>query len=106
MSCEWTITKDYISDGADVGVVGPGRYIDAEIHQGGPTKRTSEEIAADPKARPFRMKDDDGELYYEGMIVADPGSEEDFAPLDDFGMPNAGCTSIEYRGKNGEWEAL
>ena len=40
----------------------------------------------------FKMLDDDGELYYIGQ--AKPGA--DFEPLDDFGMPNAGCTEIQY----------
>lgn len=40
----------------------------------------------------FHLHDDDGEIYYAGW--ARP--EADFAPLDDFGMPNAGCTEIRY----------
>ena len=48
----------------------------------------------------FRMFDDDGELYYEGRCTI-----ESFAPLDDFGMPNAGCTTIKYRNETG-WYAL
>jgi hypothetical protein len=41
--------------------------------------------------------DDDGECYYEGIIY---GAYSGFEPLDDFCMPNAGCTGIKY---NGEW---
>jgi hypothetical protein len=48
------------------------------------------------------MYDDDGELYYEGYSLA--GS--DFGPLWDFGMPNAGCTGIKYKGKSGKYEWL
>ena len=49
----------------------------------------------------FRMYDDDGELYYEGCSDDDSS----FDPLDDFGMPNAGCTEIKYW--NGStWEIL
>lgn len=48
----------------------------------------------------FRMLDDDGAVYYEGL-----SSSESFAPLDDFGGPNAGCTMIEYH-NNGKWEML
>ena len=51
----------------------------------------------------FRMLDDDGEVYYEGKsTVADS-----FAPLDDFGMPDSGCTEIQYY-NNGlkQWERL
>jgi len=50
----------------------------------------------------FRMRDDDYNCYYIGL-----SSHKDvFAPLDDFGKPNAGCTSIEYRNKDGHWETL
>ena len=41
----------------------------------------------------FQMFDDDMNLYYEGKIV---GDYTGFEPLDDFGIPNAGCTSIWY----------
>ena len=51
----------------------------------------------------FRMKDDDGELYYEGRILRTDGSEPTFQPLDDFDTPNAGVTSIEYI-ENGAWQ--
>jgi len=33
------------------------------------------------------------------LFLGDQHSEAAFGPLDDFGEPNAGCTSIEY------WEA-
>ena len=45
----------------------------------------------------FRLLDDDGEIYYEGFLIGD-----EFAPLDDFGEPNAGCTSIQVQ-ENGAW---
>jgi len=44
----------------------------------------------------FQMFDDDMNLYYEGKII---GDYDGFEPLDDFGMPNAGCTLIWYDGK-------
>ena len=54
----------------------------------------------------FRMLDDDGEVYYEGR--SDSRDDENaFGPLDNFGMPNAGCTSIEYLDPaTGRWETL
>lgn len=53
----------------------------------------------------FRMYDDDDNLYYSGF--SDDGDTEDaFAPLDDYGMPNAGCTYIQYKNLEGEWETL
>lgn len=57
--------------------------------------------------RKFRMFDDDGNLVYEGRILTrdDDGTEKDFAPLDQYGEPNAGCTVIEYL-ESGEWKPL
>lgn len=53
--------------------------------------------------RGFRLYDDDGNIYYEGL-------SDDFAtfePLDDYGTPNAGCTEIRYyNDKTKEWETL
>ena len=57
----------------------------------------------------FRLKDDDGELYYEGRIILanDHEGDDEFAPLDEWGKPNAGCTTIEYQNpKTGAWEVL
>lgn len=47
----------------------------------------------------FRLRDDDGNLYYEGRMT--PSCLDNFGvgggnPLDDFGMPNAGCTIFQY----------
>ena len=101
----WTITKDYIADPAArkpsnqnaVGMVGPSH-----------AKLTAEEILGHPDGQVFRMKDDDGELYYEGVMVITPedGDEAEFRPLWDFGMPNAGATTIEYRQSDGTWTPL
>ena len=92
----WTITKDYIADpdakrGTNsnaVGMTGPHSI---------PTALTAKKIAEHPDAKPFRMLDDDGILYYEGFLIGD-----EFAPLDDFGEANAGCTGIQVL-ENGEW---
>lgn len=57
------------------------------------------------KGREFRMFDDDGVHYYSGFFLG-PDDETLFRPLDDYGMPHAGCTSIQYRNARGIWEAL
>jgi hypothetical protein len=58
----------------------------------------------DSGGTPFRLFDDDGNLYYEGRVF---GDYEGFEPLDDFGTPNAGCTRIEYKNPlTDEWEPL
>ena len=56
-----------------------------------------------PLGEQFRMFDDDEELYYEGTIW---GDYDGFEPLDDFGMPSAGCTNIQYQNDKGEWKWL
>jgi hypothetical protein len=57
----------------------------------------------------FRIRDDDGEVYYIGRIVfADPddrSDEAEFGPLYDFAGPNDGATEIQYR-HNGRWVTL
>lgn len=96
----WTITKDHIADlsaarGTNANaesMVGPSR-----------AKLTHDEIVAHPDKQYFQMFDDDGELYYEGYIV---GDHEGFEPLDDFGQPNAGATTIKYANKQGQMVPL
>ena len=92
----WIITKDVL-DGVDVNVIGPGSVSDLMVSE-----------LKSGKGRSFRMYDDDGELYYEGKLL--PATCEDerlFGPLDDFGMPNAGCTDIKYfNKKTGKLESV
>lgn len=101
----WIITTDHIADASEPegtnsnakGVKGPHNLdpaIEAQLDAG--------------KGRAFRIKDDDGELYYTGRIITpreEVGGEMDFAPLDDFGKPNAGAVEIWYR-INNKWTEL
>lgn len=69
------------------------------------------ELEKNENAEQFRLLDDDRILYYEGVIapVLDYTMDDVdawFAPLDDFGMPNAGCTIIRYKNNMGGWEDL
>lgn len=82
----WTITRDYIDSGAEDGLTGPRNK----------SRHTANETA-------FKMYDGDGELYYAGKIW---GDFEGFEPLDDFGMPNAGCTEIKLRDPDGIFRTL
>lgn len=80
----WIITRD-ILDGKNVKIVGPNN-ISPELHSQ-LNRGEGEE---------FQLYDDDRELYYEGRIV---GDYDGFEPLDDYGEPNAGCTSVKLGGK-------
>jgi len=86
MQAQWLITRDYISEGESKGV-------------------SSRSYKGERKAlqHKFRMKDDDGNVYYHG--VSDDDSA--FEPLDHFGMGMAGCTCIEYQNPATKaWEIL
>ncbi len=55
----------------------------------------------------WRVKDDDGGVYYEGRMTRerlDSDESRAFGPLD-WAMDDAGATSMEYR-ENGVWEVL
>ena len=92
-SVVWVITKDFTgSNNSAVGVYGPEG---SNPYQNMRFK--------------FRMYDDDNTLCYEGATNAlddELGDEEAvFAPLDNFGAPNAGCTRIDYYNpENDKWE--
>jgi hypothetical protein len=100
----WIITKDKIADPTyreasncnAKGLTGPRIASDNDVKrlQAGEGKR-------------FRMLDDDGEIYYYGRQLEESdcteeyedgyyGAESEFAPLDNFGRPNAGCTEIQF----------
>lgn len=88
----WIIDKDHLADPTKppktnanaVGIAGPRSYT-------GDGKELTHK---------FRMLDDDRELVYEGRSH----DSSSFAPLDNFGMPNAGCTIIQYWDKG--WKDL
>jgi hypothetical protein len=60
-----------------------------------------------PLPQKFRLLDDDGEVYYEGLMedVNKYGGDLPFAPLDDYGMGNAGCTELQFF-EDGKWKSL
>lgn len=54
---------------------------------------------------PFKMYDDDDNLYYCGRLVGEDATG--FEPLDDFGTPNAGASYIKlYNEKTSTFETL
>lgn len=94
----WLITEDVYDPGSTRRICGP-RNIDPDILsrlENGEGKR-------------FRLRDGDGDLDYEGLMVLAPeddGSEIMFAPLD-WAASDTGSTSIEYLNEEtGAWEEL
>jgi hypothetical protein len=78
----WVITKDVIGEGVPKHLLHPNAK--------GGTK--------------FRLKDDDGELMYEGRFYGDSRSMEAFSPLN-WAQSNVGATEIWYLEGN-KWELL
>ena len=87
---KWRITKDHIGIGEADGVSGPWGCPDDSKDAGFTWTK-------------FRMFDDDGELYYEGVMNEHC---EGFEPLDHFGAPNAGCTFMKILTSENLWEVL
>ncbi|MFG1660743.1 hypothetical protein ACGFIY_29820 [Micromonospora chersina] len=98
---------------------------ESEVGTSGPGQATAEMVErARTEGRRFRLLDegdiDESAIYdgkhvdpgergvvYEGLIwtAGEPGGDEDFGPLYDFGQPNYGCVEIQYR--DGErWVSL
>ncbi len=91
----WIITKDLLfaespdTFTSDVGTIGPSNITDEMM-----------ESLKNGEGRKFRMFDDDGELYYEGLVIGELVDGGD--PLTDFGMPNAGAT-LYQEFVDGKW---
>lgn len=87
----WIITDDHLEDKHDLrGLVkGPYDY--------------DESIEDNPMS--FELYDDDGTLYYTGILY---GDFDGFEPLDDFGCPAAGCTGVKINPRHTDegWEWL
>ena len=84
----WTITDDRLERGTKVGT----------------TSTNYDEAKTALLKHRFRLLDDDGEVYYEGLSD-DRDSQRAFDPLDDFGLGYAGCTEIQYL-EMGVWHPL
>lgn len=84
----WRIDKDYISDDGDrVGVEGH-KFFDFPL--------VENDLPTTDKLIRFRMKDDDGEIYYEGELHNDSEAKNQLMALE-FGKFDAGCTTIEVK---------
>lgn len=92
MAYGWIITRDLLHEDATAWHDENGIRSAAGTMGPHGVRFTKEEIL---KGKEFKMYDDDMNHYYEGRIVGDYSG---FEPLDDFGMPDSGCTSIWYDG--------
>ena len=101
-SYEWVITVDLIAEPGEK----PGTTLNA-VGVIGPSNAVNDAKYIQENGERFRMRDSDGNIYYSGYLVVhyEETGEEELGPLDDFGMPNAGCTEIQYN-RNGQWETL
>lgn len=108
MKAGWIITKDFGAESLARVLEQPVAEVTAEGTMGPSTTTLTPEEAKALGTR-FRMKDDDGEVYYEGYVVENPDDPESIlAPLDNYGMPAAGCTTLETwkPGKGGGWKPV
>jgi hypothetical protein len=99
-SYAWVITKDNVTE--------PGDGLPTRKGWSGPSTATPKQVVKASQGREFRMLcDGETKPCYYGKIWTEeePGSEEDFGPLEDLGTPDAGCTEIQYRKDEG-WETL
>lgn len=88
-----------------------GRWKQMERPVRGPSDATEEELAKAAKGNPFRlMYDGDGPALLGRIWVSDTDhartSEACWQPLEDYGEGGYGCTEIQYRNANNEWETL
>lgn len=83
----------------------PDIGLESDVSTMGPTDidQAKQDFLIAGQGTVFQMFDDDGEHYYLGRII---GDYDGFEPLDDFGMPNAGCTIIKYKNDTGNWIQL
>jgi hypothetical protein len=92
-SYAWAITRDLLHEQdpttmCRVGVIGPRQ---SSFWDDRPV-RGYEKVVDHVDRRKFELYDSDGIVYYEGYLVGGRGYE----PLDDFGMPDSGCTGIRW----------
>ena len=99
----WVITRDHLNEEE------PSDLFPSEVGKMGPRGAIVSKEFVLENGTEFLMGDDDGNLYYTGLIVG-VGLFDDvdgFEPLDDFGAPASGCTWIKYRNDaTGDWEVL
>ena len=101
----WLITRDHLFEdshgqaddiGSEVGIMGPWN-ISPDFREKFEEYKSFLEKGVTPPyikgQKTFKMFDDDGILYYTGIILGEAEGDE---PLRDFGGPNAGAVLIKY----------
>ncbi|SCG15555.1 hypothetical protein GA0070610_1789 [Micromonospora echinofusca] len=113
----WVITRDRDHElhgtwESEVGTAGPRQATEAMIERArteGRRWRVLDGGDIDASAIADGKDVDAAErgVVYEGLIWTngEPGGDEDFGPLRDFGEPNYGCVEIQYR-KGDQWVSL
>tara|TARA_R110002096_G_scaffold70381_1_gene168781 strand:+ start:315 stop:590 length:276 start_codon:yes stop_codon:yes gene_type:complete len=89
----WKISYDHFDKEA-VNIYGPSSISDKDLA-----------YLKSGKGYQFEMRDDDGGLMLSGKST-DNDSDAAFGPLDDYGEPAYGCTTIAYRQLGGAYERL
>lgn len=107
-NAQWEITRDVLHE--EIGTI-PASPNATKSRVGTQSFGFDEARRPEMKHR-FRMYGGDAvpgndteDLIYEGLCTSND-DDEAFAPLDDFGTPDAGCTEIRYLQEDGRWETL
>ena len=108
MAYKWTITKDLVEYGNDVGVINfhPRQnktLADIEVSSKGASQMSKLSRSQWSYVR-WRAYCGDNKLMYEGKMIMSPGADG-FEPLDDFCRPNAGAAFIKIF-ENNAWKWL
>lgn len=98
----WIIDVDHLAESpgdSRIGTIGP-RGIPKAIQEH--FQRGRFPLAA----QRWRCRDCDGNVYYEGRYIG-PDDDRMFAPLEDFCLPDAGASDIEYLHEaTGAWRSI
>jgi hypothetical protein len=87
----WLVVRDFIAENAEENAEGMGNGSERSLARLKAGEGTLQ-----------RHYDDDGYLYYEILVLGD----NEFQALEDFSMPDSGCTTVKYKDKEGKWVQL
>jgi len=58
------------------------------------------------RGEPFRLYDEDGLITHSGRCLCNPDDETGYAPLEEFGMPDASEIRYQDHSHHGKWISL